>query len=357
MENEGRISQIATLEVSAIAVEAERTSGRPLLIFGQGPLIDPESRIKAQDAETAPGSETMNFWGDTLAEAGAILYHSGVTSEIIIMGGKTGGKTPENKDYAAEADILEEKLVALGVPHEKITKERRSGNTLENLLYFTEEVLENRPDLMQAGMDVLGAHGHNPRIRILMELYGLPYVDSFVADEVIRTALLQDHDLYRYELLDIDKRLDVNQQVRTPHSERDRLANPTYYDDKLGTEQKSYLRRAQEETAFTRMLLEIPEYWITYVGRITDDVHLRKVLGNVEAVFPGYLDQQGLGKEDIFADKHKEAAYLAKVRETLTPIQRIIPHLDILIEEYEEQGWTAALQQKLERFVEARQAQ
>lgn len=70
------------------------------------------------------------------AAAGA-LWHAGFFQNIIVSGGPTGGSpTPE-------ADIIAQKLVAHGVPEDRILKENQATNTGENV-EFGLGVLDDR---------------------------------------------------------------------------------------------------------------------------------------------------------------------------------------------------------------------
>lgn len=46
--------------------ETAKTSNGPLLIFGQGPVIDRVTRTIPQEGLSAPGSEDTNFWSKNL---------------------------------------------------------------------------------------------------------------------------------------------------------------------------------------------------------------------------------------------------------------------------------------------------
>lgn len=326
--------------------EAENPSQKRLLIFGQGPIIDSESRIKAADASTQLGKEDMNLWGHGLAEAGAILYKRGVIGEIIVMGGRTGGAGPEG-DYNSEAEIIKAKLVSFEVPLNAIKLEQTSTNTLENITNFMDQYLSDASEGRE--FSLLGTDYHIARIRILMELFNIPYQVAFSSEAVLKAVEYEKVRFWNSEtLLRLDKQLSLNDTKRVAVSDRDAQVKVGFYDDKLGAEQKNYWVRYHEEDAFTRMLLEVPEYWMTYVGRIKNDDQLKKVLSNIDAIFPGYLENLSLSQDRVLIDNN----YLTIVRSTLGAIAR--PDIAKWIREEMPGAWPEETKAKLERFHEAR---
>lgn len=305
-----------------------------LLVFGQGPVIDRVKRVKAADAGTVPGEEDMNFWGHSLALAGAILYHDRVSSEIIVMGGKTGGEA-----YASEAELIRDRLVDYGVPSSVIKLEQSSTNTLENIVNFMDLYLGDDPERW---FDLLGTNYHLARIELLMDLFGVSRGLGFGSHEVIQRKLdggyTDPRIIAAAEKLAI---LDIP-LVRDPDD------STGFYRLQRGVERKTYYERDYEERAFARMLLEVPEYWMTYLGRIEHDLLLQRVLQNVSMIFSGYLESLGIDP----AVSEPEA--LNRARSILGPIPR--PDIARWIREEMPKGWPLETVVKLDEWVWSRRS-
>src|SRR3990167_1430648 len=239
--------------------EIQKTSLDAILVFGQGPVIEKDTRLKAGETPKGKGSEDINFWGKTLAEAAAQLYKRGQTREIIIMGGRTGGAV-----YDSEADLIAQALVAHGVPAHAIKKEDMSTNTLENLVNVLNEQLDKQPRYNNLG--ILTANYHLPRTQMLMELFDIPYKSAFSAEEVLRYVARERENWDNDKLLEIERRLNMGEASKAPASSKDKV--DTFYQEKQGTEKKNIVRRGQEEDVWSKALLDMPEYWISYVGRL-----------------------------------------------------------------------------------------
>lgn len=252
--------------------EAEKTSLDAILVFGQGPVIEKDTRQRASDVSKGEGSEDINLWSRTLAQAAAKLYKRGQAREIIVMGGKTGGN-----DYASEAQLIGKKLEELGVPLSAIKLEEDSTNTLENIV----NMLNKYPELKKNNLGILGSNYHIGRLRVLMDMFDVPYKTAFSAEEVLRFAArptLGSEGWDQETLSDIEKRLNLNQAQRTPLSEKDQELGPGYYGRNMGEEQKTIDRRLKEDDVWRRVLGETPEYWIGYLGRLTDAGKARTIL-------------------------------------------------------------------------------
>lgn len=251
--------------------EAEKTSLDGILVFGQGPVIEKETRKWAQGVGKGSGSEDVNFWSDTLAKAASEIYVRGQAKQIVVMGGKTGGK-----EYGSEAVLIGKKIEELGVPLSAIRLEESSSNTLENIV----NMLNQYPELgkKDSSVGILGSNYHIGRLRVLMEMFDVPCKSVFSAEEVVRFAAMDREDWDHGTLLDIENRLNMNEASRIPVSKRDQELGPGYYGRKTGEEQKTVYRRLQEDDVWRRVLGEIPEYWIGYLGRLTDAGKARAIL-------------------------------------------------------------------------------
>ena len=104
-----------TMEHAPVKKEEIPLSGEVLLVFGQGPVIDAQTRLPAQRA-TAKGNEDLNFWSKDLALAASLLYHAKAVNRLVLLGGKTGGR-----QYKSEAELMAEYLQAANVPREAMS--------------------------------------------------------------------------------------------------------------------------------------------------------------------------------------------------------------------------------------------
>lgn len=259
--------------------EVEKSSLDALLVFGQGPVLEGETRMHAASAKAAHGSEDVNLWSHTLAQAASELYHRGQTREIIVMGGKTGGDA-----YGSEAELISSELQKLGVPVSAIKLEKGSTNTLTNIV----NMLNEQSQITQEGFDlgILGSNQHLGRLRVLMDLFCIPYRHAFSAEEVVRFAARDKEEWDDQTLLEIEQRLDVNAAARRPLSKRDQELGPGYYGRKQGEEQKNVYRRRQEEQVWQEALFKIPEYWIGYLGQLNDASRIITILDKWDKRFP-----------------------------------------------------------------------
>lgn len=248
--------------------EVEKTSLDSILIFGQGPVIDVATREKAENVKTEKGFEDVNLWSDNLAKSASELYKRKVMREIIVMGGETGGE-----DYKSESELISWYLQKYGVPKNAIKLENRSTNTLENLVNVLNDYLD-KDQSSYKDVGVLAANYHLPRIRLLMQLFHIPYKDAFSAEEVVRFIARDKEEWDNTTLLEMERRLDINAAGKTPHP---KLA-PGYYPKMKGTEQKDIHERVQDEDVFSKYLLEIPQNWIGYLARISNRARMRDIL-------------------------------------------------------------------------------
>lgn len=251
--------------------ETEKQSLDAILVFGQGPVIEKETRQWAGGAGKGVGSEDVNFWSDTLAKAASELYRRGQAREIVVMGGRTGGK-----EYSSEAELIGKKMEELGVPRTAIRLEESSSNTLENIV----NMLNQHPELggKDHSVGILGSDYHIGRLRVLMEMFDIHYKGVFSAEGVVKFAAMDRENWDHGTLLDIENRLNMNEASRVPVSKRDQELGPGYYGRKAGEEQKTVYRRLQEDDVWRRVLGETPEYWIGYLGRLKDAGKARTIL-------------------------------------------------------------------------------
>lgn len=252
--------------------EVEKTTLDAILVFGQGPVIEEQTRVKAEIAQAKSGSEDINLWSHTLAKAAFELYSRGETREIIIMGGRTGGE-----GYQSEAGLIAKELhEKYNVSLDAIKLEDRSTNTLENIVNVLNAYIDAGGNYKNIG--ILGANQHVGRLRVLMEMFGLPNKHAFSAEEVVRFVARSSEEWDSDTLTEIENRIDMNAASRVPWSKKDQELGPGYYGTKKGEEQKTVHRRFQEEDAWRQVLGELPQYWIGYLGRLQNTQRIREIL-------------------------------------------------------------------------------
>lgn len=251
--------------------EVEKQGVDAILVFGQGPVIEKETRKWAEGSGKGPGSEDVNFWSETLAKSASELYKRGQTREIIIMGGRTGGA-----EYGSEAELIGSKIEQFGIPNSAIKREEGSTNTLENIVNMLNEYPEFGKKDHSVG--ILGSSYHIGRLRTLMDMFDVNCKGVFSAEEVVRFAARDQEAWDQNTLLDIENRLNLNEAQRIPWSKTDKELGPGYYGRKMGEEQKNIDRRLKEDDVWRRVLSEVPEYWIGYLGRLTDLEKIRAIL-------------------------------------------------------------------------------
>lgn len=314
---------------------------RTCVIFGQGPVLRRSSRLKAQDDYAAIGEEDQNFWGHSLGYGGSVLWHRGVSSGYVVLGGPTGGVSPSGIKYLAEADLIRGGLMTYGVPPEVIKLEKESTNTLENMTNFIDLYLGADPEME---VDFLGAVYHISRIKLLAFLFNIRFRFVFASHELVRVLEYEGNFATSPVLTRLERMLDLNTIRRTEGMMLGGTAIRHFYQNLLGAEARSYWERFMEEDAFTRMLLEVPSYWMLYPARIKSDPLFAGVLRNIEFVFPGYLQTEGI--DPTLTDP----ASLQRARSKLAEIKR--PDIAGWIREVWPLGWPQETRDKLNRIVE-----
>lgn len=288
-----------------------------ILIFGQGPVVEKETRQKASEVAEHGVMEDINLWSKTLAEAASVLYNKGQTREIIIMGGKTGGA-----ESVSEAELIAKVIESYGVPLSAIKIENRSTNTLENLVNVLNTYLDNGRQYKNLGF--LSANYHIPRIRMLMSMFNIPYKTAFSAEEVMRYTAREGEDWDNQKLTEIERKLDMNEAAK----------NDTYYSNQLGAEKKNVLRRGLEEDFFSRALVEAPEYWLGYLGKIENQERVMKILAKQDSEM---LKEFGIVLSEPYV----------KIKGGLNAIKRKVPPLD----EWIGQRWSQDTEAKIDNLT------
>jgi uncharacterized SAM-binding protein YcdF (DUF218 family) len=309
---------------SPINQEAEKNTLDAILIFGQGPIIEAETRGKAEVVNKGVGSEDINLWSQSLAQAAAELFKRGQTREIIVMGGQTGGK-----NYLSEADLIARELVEKhGIPENAIKREGRSTNTLENLVNVCNEYLD-KSDLYK-NLGILTSNYHLSRTELLMELFKIPHRQAFSAEEVMRYVAREGKDWDKWDqnaLSEIEKKLDMGTK------------GGQYFEEKIGEERKNVTVRGQQEDVWSRALLEVPDYWLGYIGNLHNMSRIKEILINQDQKV--LRDKFGI---DLFSDTDET------IKTKLSAIKRKVPSL----EEWIGKDWSEETRANLEGFVEKR---
>lgn len=281
-----------------------------VLVFGSGPIVEINSREQAEKVGATPSVEDINFWSKTLADASAELVKRNEVREVLVMGGKTGGVV-----FKSEAELISERIIADGVSPDNVKQEQSSTNTLENLVNVLNLYIDNPAAADKyKNLGIVAQHYHLPRVRLLMDLFEIPYVTAFSSEKVAHFASLERGDQKTAD--EIDRRLDMNEAGRIPLNQRDYEAEPGFYNRQKGTEKLNIVRRFQENDVFMRELLNTPEYWITYIGRLDNEQRARSILSK--------FDQQML--QDRFQIDLDES--FDRVRLKLAAIPRKLPVLD-----------------------------
>lgn len=306
---------MSKVELLSTSIRAEAEARKPhdaVLVFGSGPIVDIHAREQAEKVGTLIGEEDINFWSKKLADASTYLVKRNVAAELLIMGGRTGGPA-----FKSEAELIGERIVARGVPRNTVQLEQSSTNTLENLVNVLNLYIDN-PEIANKyrNLGILAQHYHLPRVRLLMDLFEIPYVTAFSSEKVARFAAIARGD--QEEADEIDKRLDTNEDSKLRWSPTDYIKNPGYYKTQKGTETLGIVRRFQENDVLSRELLITPEYWLMYVGRLHSENRARSILSKIA---PEVLERFAINLADP----------IEKIRTRLSSIQRRTPDYSIEI--------------------------
>lgn len=315
--------------------EVQKPSLDAILIFGQGPVIEKETRMKAGDIKKGPGSEDTNFWSKDLAVATAILDRQHLAGVNFVLGGKTGGD-----EYQSEAELIAKEMIADGVNEDAIKLEDESRNTLDNLVFVLNKYIDKDPESYK-NLGILTANYHLPRTKLLMRLFDIPYKEAFSAEEVMRYAARGGKEAEEWDqkaLLEVERKLDMVEATRNPVMPKDEKLK-SFYQQKLGEEQKDVTKRGQDEDVWTMALLKVPEYWLGYVGKLDNSQRIRRIL---------VKQDQGVLKEKFGIDLSSDAD--ATLKSKLLSIKRIVPDQNKLAG----QAWAPETVQKLENSVNER---
>lgn len=309
-----------------------------LIIFGSGPIMDRDTKERAEDVNTPIGQDDVNMWGKMSARAAAELKLAGIVKYITISGGKTGGA-----EFGSEASIMQD-LILREYPTinpEDIRMEPDATNTLENFAYVLNKLDSETPYGSKPARPValLGADFHVARIKNLAALYGVENATGFSAQAVLRLIAERTND---NAMLDhLDKLADVDTDLTSPESrikwflfnalslneKRSQdsksgvsTAYNTFFEQQQGIERNPGItQRWAEENKWGAGLQEIPEYWVGYTGYIKNDARLNAVLDKVDLADLAKLGVDRTQPLDVVR---------AQLLEYTKPGKRIIPSED-----------------------------
>ncbi|GEM_PF-6366243 len=99
-----------------------------------------------------------------------------------------------------------------------------------------------------------------------MRLFEIPFQNAFSAEAVLLHKAQQEEDYEKVEALQARMSMNTSKSL------------PNYYEDKEGEEKKHIIDRARIEDVCMRALLEIPQYWVGYLGSLDDTDRVRRIL-------------------------------------------------------------------------------
>lgn len=270
--------------------EPEKTTAKKILLFGQGPVINSESRLKSNDPTNTSGSEAINFWSEDIVKAAVELYRQDPNTEFIVMGGQTGGDA-----YKSEAYLIGEMLQKEQIPAGVIRLEQQSSDTVENIVNY----LNLYSDKQKVSFDAVCAPYHTMRLKLLTKLFNIQTETIYRSDAVLRESIGRNFDWTQSinseknrrlleQLNELDNRLDLNDVNPNP----DKPKKTVYFDKQKGTEQRTVNDRWVTDDVLMRELIEFPEKWLSYLPRLNDDQQIRTILENAKDWYT-YHDEHG----------------------------------------------------------------
>jgi len=335
-----------------------------LLLFGQGPVLNKETRDKADSVTSGDTTADINYWSKEISSATKALYAAGEGSKIIVMGGKTGGT-----DYPSEAEFIREYITADNrseISPTDILIEDQSTNTLENLINVCNQYLDSsdHPELKDLPVHVVGSDYHIGRIQLLMELFDIPFNHAFSAESVTRFVAQRYGDIDK--LNELDNRLNINTridaQIAEAHGSDDdeTTANikvnepPDFFNQQKGTgttEKKPTITRLIEEDLWTRFLLSEPAYWVGTLSTITSDERLQSILSNLSEILPGWDQKIGV---DLTQDLQTIRTSLKGVDRTQVKGLKKLEERPAFYHEHIKDGYPKEIENRLESFLQKR---
>lgn len=248
-------------------VDLPRSSKVPTIMFGNGPVLDGETRTRTDHVHTLPGKEDIPFWSNNLAKAASILYKHNAAEEFFVMGGRTGGP-----DYASESEIIREKMKDLEIPSDIIRIEDQSYDTPTNLVHFLNEYTSKDAPIAEPTVDILGISSHLHRIRVFAKLFALQVRNAFAAEEVMRYQARKNPqgelDSTQWNDKELQKIEDML-NMKSPSS---------FFANQQGIEQQEYGERAFLDNLWVREALTYPERMPKVIAEIENDARMYEMV-------------------------------------------------------------------------------
>lgn len=337
--------QIANVRKSLNEEEKKKevTSGRTVLIFGQGPVLtDPEDRV--------------NYWSNDLAEAAAILKKRdpGI-HDFAVLGGKTGPP-----GHASEAELIAKKMLENGVPEEAVLREEMSNDTIENLVNFL-NMTDGDGSIGAKQFDILCAPYHSARVQVLMQLFQIPIGNVYQSTEVLRFAARNPdvmnqlpHDQLQWDhtkLQEIEDKVNLNYPTK-------------YSSTQSPKEQRPVDDRYIKDDLWTRELLEHPEKWLRYVGQLKNRERVHAILAQVDELYPGMLASEPYAFVLPEEGNMTKKAYQKSMRRIRTKLRNSPPYgglptetVDSWVEQNKTGSWPEKTKSILNNLLKRREVQ
>ena len=328
-----------------------------LVVCGQGPVLDKDTLDKPdsskKDVEVTPIS-----WMKTIARAAGELKLTGGVKKIVLTGGKTGGEQTKS-----EAELMKDILVSeYYVPEIDIIVEDTAANTLQNFAFSL-----NKIDSLTAGQEksasigLLGADFHLARIRQLAELFGVKTNQAFSAEQIfnliadraddqelkqlIRSRINLNEDLSAGEKIDWQVFQALSSEEKARQQSKSAMMAPTHFEKQLGKEGRGIKERMLDENWFSYGLVDVPKYWIGYLGYLTDNNRLMTILKTINTSSPETLKEVGIDLDQTPETIKQELLLYAKEKRTGPP------EFD-----FARTDWPASARDKLQKIVDNRKS-
>jgi len=230
-----------------------------LIVYGQGPVTPGNLR------ENSEVQGDLNVYCRLNAVAAAAIYRRGLTTKIILTGGKTGGE-----DLDSEAGLMKDILVnEYSIPIEAIVVEDAAKNTLQN--YANSLEMEGGIKSDSRVMHLAAPH-HTARVHMMAKIFGLDG-PTFSSEQVLRaefdSAIRGDDYSAENNILGFDAN-----QARIISQEMHILFN--------ADDNPNFFQRAIAENRWTEGLILMPEYWIMQASAVKDPERFKIILENLQ---------------------------------------------------------------------------
>ncbi len=296
-----------------------------LFVFGQGPVLDTDTKAKPKDGEIAK-TEAIS-WMITAARAAGELKLVGAANKIVLTGGKTGGAL-NRSEAGLMRDILTKEY---GIKDKDIILEDKASNTLDNFALSLNEIDERQNGaLHDTSIAVLTADFQLARARLLTDFYGLKIKNAFSSEQIFRfiAHLTNNNELHQ----ELDRRLAIQEDFSMPESAylpgdwetfikmplteqgkqktKSKIAPNalTEFEWQENEEGKGIRQRVEFEGYLSRGFQEVPEFWFGFLAKLNDRL-LTSAVQRIQKANPDLLTKFGI----------TDQTPLATIREALLP--------------------------------------